>query len=170
MRLTALRLSAYGIDVVLLAAVLLPLSIAIGSVIGTDLSTGVQVWLRSLLTISLPAWTYFIVTDHLAGGRSLGKRALSLRAQMLDGGTLGWGPSVLRTALKLLPWELTHLAFFALAPRLGAFEGIQILVSGSAYVLMAAYLVVAVRNGGRRSVPDLVAGTVVDRVERRQAS
>jgi uncharacterized RDD family membrane protein YckC len=166
-RLTALRLAAYAIDVVVLAAVLLPLSFAIGSVIGTELSTGMAVWIRSLLTISLPAWAYFIATDHLAGGRSLGKRVLGLRARMLDGGTLGWGPSVLRTALKLLPWELTHLAFFALAPRLGAFEGIQVVVSGTAYALMIAYLVVAVRNDGRRSVPDLVAGTTVDRVVRR---
>jgi len=166
MRLTGLRLAAYGIDVAVLAAVLLPLSFAIGSVLGTELATGVEVWVRSLLTISLPAWAYFILTDHLAGGRSLGKRLLGLRARMLDGRTPGWLASVLRTALKLAPWELTHLAFFALAPRLGAFEGIQILVAGTTYVLMLAYLVVALRNGGRRSVPDLVAGTAVDRVER----
>lgn len=166
MRLTGLRLVAYAIDVVALAAVLLPLSFAIGSSVGTELTSGVEVWVRSLLTISLPAWVYFILTDRLGGGRSLGKRVCGLQARMLDGRTPSLRASVLRTALKLAPWELTHLAFFALAPRLGEFEGIQILVAGATYALMFAYLVVALRNGGQRSLPDLVAGTAVDRVER----
>ena len=163
-RLTAIRLLAFGIDVVMLAAVLLPLSFAIGAVVGTNLASGPEVWLRSLLTISVPAWLYFIVTDHLANGRSLGKRALGLRTQMIDGRRPSLGASVLRTALKLAPWELTHLAFFALAPRLGAFEGIQIVVAIASYALMFAYLVVALLNDGRRSVPDFVAGTAVDRI------
>ena len=30
---------------------------------------------------------------------------------------------------------------------------------------LAAYVLDALRNGGRRSLPDLVAGTTVDRVE-----
>ena len=166
LRLTALRLAAYVLDVVALAAVLLPLSFVIGSVVGTDLSSGPEVWLRSLLTISVPAWLYFILTDHLGAGRSLGKRALGLQTRTLDGGTPDLRAAVLRTALKLAPWELVHLAFFALAPRLGTFEGFQLLVASAAYVLMFAYLLVALRNGGRRSLPDFVAGTTVDRVER----
>jgi uncharacterized RDD family membrane protein YckC len=165
-RLTALRLVGFGIDVVLLAAVLLPLSFAVGAVVGTDLSSGPEVWLRSLLMISLPAWLYFILTDHVANGRSLGKRALRLQTRMMDRRTPSLTASVLRTALKLAPWELTHLAFFALAPRLGTFEGIQIFVAIASYALMFAYLVVAVLNDGRRSVPDFVAGTAVDRITR----
>lgn len=166
LRLTALRLAAYAIDVIALAAVLLPLSFVIGSVVGTELSTGVEVWVRSLLTISLPAWLYFILTDHLAAGRSLGKRVLGLQTRMLDGGTPDLRASILRTALKLAPWELVHLAFFALAPRLGTFEGLQVLVASASYALMFAYLAVALRNDGRRSVPDLAAATLVDRFER----
>jgi len=164
MRLTVLRLAAYGLDVVALAVVLLPLSFAIDPVVGTELSFGFELWLRSLLTISLPAWLYFILTDYLGAGRSLGKRVLGVRTGMLDGRTPDLRASVLRTALKLVPWELTHLAFFALAPLLGVFEGIQILVASTSYALMLAYVVVALRNGGRRSLPDLVAGTAVDRV------
>ena len=162
-RLTLLRLAAYGLDVVALAAVLLPLSFAIGSVVGTELSTGLEIWNRSLLTISLPAWLYFILTDHLANGRSLGKRVLGLQTHMLDGGAPDASASLVRTALKLAPWELTHLAFFALAPRPGAFGGSQVIVAAASYAAMLAYVAVAVRNGGRRSVPDLVAGTTVGR-------
>jgi len=120
------------------------------------------VWVRSLQSISLPAWLHFILTDTLGGGRSLGTRGLFLHTSMLDGGRPDMQAAVLRTAVKLAPWELTHLAFFAMAPRLGAFGGPQILVAGISYVLMLAYVVVALRNGGRRSVPDVVAGTAVD--------
>lgn len=167
LQLTALRLAAYVLDVAALAIVLVPLSFAIGSLVGSDLSTGLEVWVRSLQTISLPAWLYFILTDALAGGRSLGKRALGLQTLMGDGGPPNMRASVLRTAVKLAPWELIHLAFFALAPQLGGFGGAQILAAGASYLLMFVYLVVALRNGGRRSVPDLLAGTAVDRRERR---
>lgn len=165
LRLTALRLAGYGLDVLLLAAVLLPLSFVIGSVAGTDVSSGIGVWLRSLLTISVPAWVYFIATDSLGSGRSVGKRVTGLQTRAIDGRTPSLRDSVVRTALNLAPWELIHLAFFALAPRLGVFDGVQILVAGGAYALVFAYLIVALRNGGRRSVPDLVAATIVDRFE-----
>lgn len=166
-RLTALRLAAYVLDVLVLAAVLLPLSFVIGSVDGSDVSSGIGVWIRSVLTISVPAWVYFIATDSLGSGRSVGKRVTGLQTRALGGGTPGLRASVVRTALKLAPWELIHLAFFALAPRPGVFGGVQVLVAGAAYALMLGYLVVALRNGGRRSVPDLVAATIVDRFEQR---
>jgi len=166
-RLTALRLAAYGVDVAALAVVLIPISFGISSLVGSDLESGLEVWVRSLQTISLPAWLYFILTDSLGGGRSLGKRVLRLRTTMPDGGPPDTQAAVLRTALKLAPWELTHLAFFAMAPRLGAFGGSQIVVAGISYLLMLIWVVVALRNGGRRSVPDIVAGTAVDHVEAR---
>ncbi len=165
LRLTVRRLAAYAVDVLLLAITLLPLAFLLGAVVGTDVATGAGVWLRSLLTISVPAWAYFILTDHLAGGRSLGKRLLRLRTRASVGGAPGWGASILRTAAKLLPWELVHLAFFGLAARLGEFGGVQVWVAMLSYALMGAYILVALLNGGRRSLPDFVAATHVEPVE-----
>jgi hypothetical protein len=41
---------------------------------------------------------------------------------------------------------------------------LQIGVAASTYALTLVYLVVVLRNGGSRSLPDLVAGTTVARV------
>jgi hypothetical protein len=79
----------------------------------------------------------------------------------MDGRALGWANAVGRTALKLLPWELTHAAFFLLSTSFERVTPLQWVVSAWAYVLMLVYLVVGWLNGGSRSVPDLVAGTRV---------
>lgn len=160
LRLTARRLAAYIVDVLLLATVLLPVAFAVSTALGTDL-TGVEVWLRQLVLISLPAWTYFILTDRLAGGRSLGKRLLGLITTGLDSQPPGWRAAIVRTMLKLLPWELVHLAFFGLSASFAVISPVQISVAGAAYALMLAYLAVALLNEGSRSIPDLVASTRV---------
>ena len=163
-RLVIRRLFAYGFDVLVLAVVLVPFAFAIGAVLGTDDLTGPDVWVRQLATISVPAWAYFILTDRLGRGRSIGKRALGLATRGADGAPPGWAAAIARTALKLLPWELVHIAFFAIAGSFERVEPIQLAVAGASYVLMAVYLVVALLNGGARSVPDIVASTRVEPV------
>ncbi|HJP71388.1 MAG TPA: hypothetical protein VJ975_06685, partial [Candidatus Limnocylindria bacterium] len=70
---------------------------------------------------------------------------------------------IVRTAVKLLPWELVHLAFFGLSASFAMLSPIQIGLGGVAYLLMAIYLVVPLRFGGERGAQDLVAGTRVVR-------
>jgi uncharacterized RDD family membrane protein YckC len=156
----ARRLIAFGADVLALGVVLVPLSFLANSATLGTAPGGPEVWVRIALTVSMPAWAYFIVTDRL-GGRSLGKRLIGLHTTRLDGGQPGWGNAVGRTALKLLPWELTHAAFFLLSTGFERVTPLQWVVSGSAYALMLVYLAVGWFNGGSRSLPDLVAGTRV---------
>lgn len=69
---------------------------------------------------------------------------------------LAYGTDVAVLAAVLLP-----LAFFAMSESFERVGPIQLVVAGSSYALMAAYLIVALMTGGRRSVPDLVAGSRV---------
>jgi hypothetical protein len=161
--LTARRIAGYVVDVTVLAVVLVPIASVVALVLGNDGLTGIDVWLRSLVLISIPAWTYFIVTEHRWGG-GLGKRLVRVRT--VAAGTdvpPSWLASLTRTAVTLAPWELIHLAFFGLAPRLSEVTGGQILVAISAYVLIATYVVVTFRGAGRRSPADLLARTEVCR-------
>ena len=161
--LTARRLAGYGIDVTALAVVLIPIATIVSLVLGNEALSAVQVWMRSLVLISIPAWTYFIVTEH-RWGAGLGKRLTGLRTvAMAADAPPSWGAALARTAVTLAPWELVHLAFFGLAPQLGEVTSGQIAVAIVAYVLMAAYVVVTLRTGGRRSPADLLAGTEVRR-------
>ena len=162
-RALARRLAAYAIDITLLAAVLVPMAFGIQQVFGYRPDTGVGVWLASLLEISAPSWAYFTLSDASSGGATLGKRVLGLRASFVGGERIGLGPALARAAIKLIPWELTHLTLFALSPRLGTFTGLQLGLLWVVYGLFAVYLIVALRNGGERSVHDLVVGTAVRR-------
>lgn len=166
LRLTLRRLVAYGVDVALLAVVLLPISFAAGNLLGTTDVTGPEIWIRSLVLVSVPAWAYFIAAEVVGSGRTIGKRVLGLRTIRLGGQAPELPAAVTRTAVKLLPWELIHLAFFALSIRFGELAPIQVVVGGAAYVLMFVYLAVALRTGGARSIPDLVASTRVVRADR----
>lgn len=157
------RLAAYAVDVVILAVVLIPLAFGIQALVGYRADTGIGVWLASLATISVPSWTYFTLSDASSGGATLGKRLVGLRVATVDGSRLGPERALLGTAIKLIPWELTHVTMFALSPTLGTFTDLQLGLLAVVYMLFAVYLAVALRNGGSRSVHDLVAGTLVER-------
>lgn len=160
LRLTARRLAAYVVDVVVLAAVLLPVAFGVALLLGTDDVAGPTVWLRSLVTVSLPAWAYFIVLERRRGA-TIGKRLFGLRSVGADGGTPGWGAAFVRTTVKLVPWELVHLAFFALADDFTSISGVQIAIAAVADVLMLALIAAPLWTGGERSLHDLAAGTRV---------
>jgi uncharacterized RDD family membrane protein YckC len=155
------RLAAYAVDVLILATVLIPLAFFAQSLIGARPETGVGVWLASLATISLPSWAYFVFFDASSFGATPGKRLLGLRVAAVDDARLGAGSAFDRTAIKLVPWELTHATMFALSPEIGVFSGYQIALLWAVYALFAVYLFVALRNDGERSLHDLVVESAV---------
>ena len=117
------RAGAYTLDIALLFAVLGPLGWGVQIVLGLAPSTGQQVWATLLLNFSLPTWIYFAVADASAGGATLGKHWLGLTVSRDDGGRLGPTQALGRTAVKLLPWELTPCGGFWPGPGCGAAHG-----------------------------------------------
>jgi uncharacterized RDD family membrane protein YckC len=113
------------------------------------------------LSVSLPVWLYFSLLESSAVQATLGKRLLGLRVLRLRGGRLSRGQALARTALKLLPWELTHVTLLLPTPiwadpQAGFRPGLIVV-----YGLLAAYLAAAVLTPRRQTLPDLAAGTVV---------
>jgi len=129
-----------------------------------------------LLTISLPTWLYFIICDVICdvrGGSTLGKRVLGLRTTAVSGGPVSVGQAVARTALKLIPWELTHISVLVPNPMWnpGTTPALSQTVGlAAANLLMLVYLIVLALQGGRRSVHDLIAGTSVEPRSERAAA
>jgi uncharacterized RDD family membrane protein YckC len=157
------RVLAYLIDCALLFIVLAVAGAVAQEVLGVAPATPRAIYATLLLNFSLPVWTYFAWSDHSARGATLGKRILELHARMTDGTRIGMARAFERTAIKMIPWELTHASAFLLAPALGVFGALSWVGIGLAYALLIAYLVVAWRTSGRRSLHDVVAGTIVDR-------
>jgi len=94
-----------------------------------------------------------------SGGAGFGKRRMGLRIERTDGRPPGRIRSLLRTALKLLPWELAHTALweFRFAPDGAA--GMLFLVA--CYVFAAVYLVTVAVDRNHRAPYDMLLGTRV---------
>jgi uncharacterized RDD family membrane protein YckC len=112
------RIVAYLIDCLIVFGVfVLLLQFALFIPIRSTLFDSAEWWrsgwrteIYTLLTISLPAWLYFILMEISPWRATLGKRIFGLQAvSALSKDRLSFGQSVLRTLIKLLPWELAHL-------------------------------------------------------------
>lgn len=157
------RVAAYLLDIAILFVVLAPLGFLVQWGLALPrATTGPGVYATLLINFSLPAWSYFALSDASRGGATLGKRLLSIHTVRSDGGPIKIGRAIGRTAVKMVPWELTHIASFLLVPSLGDIGLISGVGLAVAYALGLLFLVVAWRSGGRRSVHDRVATTQVE--------
>lgn len=162
------RLAAYVIDFLLLAAVLvglqLLLSLWIGDWMATRLQKGPVLELWVLLGFSLPVWMYFVLCET-RWRQTLGKRWLGIQVSTAYGQPPRLWQVALRTLVKLLPWELTHLVVLLPEPWWGAADASRPLIYlPNALILL--YLVWLFSTGGKRAVHDLLPGTRVERTQK----
>ena len=118
-----------------------------------------------LVTVTLPCWAYFALTEASARRATLGKRLMRLGVSDAYGARIGLGRSLFRNAVKLVPWELTHVTlvyptpvFLEAAPQ--RFRVGFLVVYG----LIGLYLGAAMMTRRSQSVHDLAAGTYVHRL------
>lgn len=156
------RSAAYFVDILLLFVVLAPLGFLIQWLVGSQLpQTGPEIWRTLLWNFSVPAWLYFWLSDRSSSGATLGKRLLKLKVAGTGNQPVLADAAFLRTAVKLLPWELVHVSAFALSVDMNAFTTTQTVGLVIANVLIFAYFLVAVMTKGTRTVHDFAARTHV---------
>lgn len=117
-----------------------------------------------ILSMTLPVVFYFGLCEASAGQGTLGKRLLGLRVSQRNGARAPRRQTLLRAAMKFLPWELGHLlaqqAFFAGEegiPRWAFLPGVL------SFALPAWWLTSLIVQG--RTPYDRCSQTVVHRVE-----
>ena len=164
------RAAAFGLDCLLLFVTLGPLTFFLIYVFIDGTPTGPQLWVCLLFGFSIPAWTYFSVSDRSRRGATVGKRVLGIRVTTQGGGQLSVSRAVVRTALKVLPWELMHLSAFALSEGMDQLTTVQIVGMTASNLLSFTYLVFAFLTRGRRSVHDYAASTQVQLVNESPSS
>jgi uncharacterized RDD family membrane protein YckC len=164
------RILAYLIDsllaflVFVLAAQLLVFVPLRHLVIGSEdwFRSGWNTQVYTLLTISLPTWLYFALSEISPWGATLGKRLLNLRTvtkSTQEKMTLL--QSLARTLVKLLPWEMAHLANNLPVPMwYDPDPGFRIAFL-FAPILVSVYIALALLTKERQSLHDLAARTVV---------
>jgi uncharacterized RDD family membrane protein YckC len=164
MELTLRRGIAFLFDCALLFIVLWPAGLLLQKLTGVRPESSIEVWYTLLLNFSLPVWLYFIVSDASRGGASIGKRRQHLSVgDVVTGDRIGVGRAIVRTAAKLLPWELIHVSAFALSPDTNEFGVRQTVGITIGNGLFIGYAVAVLVTQGRRSVHDFVARTAVRR-------
>ena len=165
------RLVAYGLDCGVLVFGLLGLQAILFVVnpIAALLRTGQQptptefhLWV--FVTASIPFLLYFTLILRSSRQATLGMRLLKLKVADAGGGRIGFGQSLLRSAVMLMPFELNHAVMFHLLPSDAPpppsfFIGLVVW-----WALIATYIATMLLTRRRQSVHDLLAGTVVQRV------
>ncbi|GAB5518629.1 MAG: hypothetical protein RhofKO_08800 [Rhodothermales bacterium] len=163
-RLFVRRVSAYVLDIVLLFVVLGPLGFLVQWLLEIVPTTAHEIYATLLLNFSVPAWTYFTLSDQSQRGMTLGKRLLKIQTRTQQGQQVRPLQAFTRTATKMLPWEMAHIASFLLVPEVGAFGLTAWVGLGVSYALTFTYLIAAWRTQGTRSIHDYVASTAMKTV------
>jgi uncharacterized RDD family membrane protein YckC len=108
----------------------------------------------------LPVWAYLTWTEASPAQASWGKRRARLRVLGSGGGRAGWGRVAVRNAVKLLPWQLAHVAVARIwldpddVVALWTADGLSLLIP-------VASVAMAWVDPLRRALHDRVAGTRV---------
>lgn len=166
------RLVAYVLDAVMLY-------LSIGVVFAGGIGLALQallgppwmqlpgaLWAFVFVFVSLPLWAYFTWCEGGPRQATLGMRALGLQVRTTDGSPVGRPRALLRTVVKLLPFEINHLVMLLPVPLFLVPDSPRVWLFAIVYALLALYLGLAFASPRRQSLHDRVAGTVVVRVPR----
>jgi uncharacterized RDD family membrane protein YckC len=116
----------------------------------------------------LPVWLYLTLTEAGPAGATLGKRVARLSVRGAQDSRASGRQVALRNAVKLLPWQLAHLAVSRFI--LGVQFEVAIACDVISVALVAVTLLMAIVDPGRRALHDRMAGTrVVTQVADRTA-
>ena len=164
------RVIAYLVDCILVFAVFVTILQVAFFVPIRHLFIGSEDWFRSgwnteaytLLTISLPIWLYFILCEASPWQATIGKRLLKLQTlDVTTGHRISLKRAIVRTVIKLLPWEIAHFTNNIPTPMwYDPNPGFRL---GFAIVplLVIVYIGVAQFTPAKQGLHDLAAKTVV---------
>lgn len=171
------RLTAFGVDylLILLYMGLLAASSFIVAPTLARLDTPWRAQLLGFVALTLPVTLYFAVSEGVAGA-TIGKRVFGLVVTDLSGAPLSLEQSIIRSAVKFVPWELGHTAVHRLVFWTTEGEPLpswQVGFLGIFYalsLLLAAWFTFSLFSGERRTLYDRIAGSCVQTpMERRFA-
>lgn len=162
------RLLAFALDYFLIAAYLLVLVAAalvaravapdaVASVFGNPLTAEAV----GFVLLTLPVALYFALSEASVAGATFGKRRLTLRVVTGHWRRLSLGRSAARTALKFVPWELTHALVWRYALAQGDPPGYLDIGLIVVWVLIGANVAAVIGDRQHRALYDMIAGTKV---------
>lgn len=167
MNLLFRRVVAYLVDVSIgfLLAMIPQLIIANLTGFQASIQSGYLMELWVLLTISSVVWAYFIIGEMSAAQATIGKRVMRIQLISDDDDKPTIRQVISRTALKLLPWEMTHIA--VLIPDILFYQDEVIatprliITYAIVYGLLIIYGIIAFRTRGQKTAYDYLSKTSI---------
>ena len=171
------RLAAFGLDYLVIAAYMVVLTIV--SVTGTSqlteapVATEVSPWMFDLLafvTLVLPVILYFALSEASQSQATWGKRRVGIVVVTTHGERLSPSRSIVRSALKFLPWQIAHTCLFHIPGWPTAVEAIPVAASAGLWVaslLACASIATLFIAADHRTLYDRLARTGVIRLPTR---
>lgn len=124
-------------------------------------SSPVTAELTGFLMMTLPVSLYFVWCESSKWQGTLGKRKMGIRVVGHAGQRIGIGRSILRTAVKLLPWEVSHFGIWRLILPTDLPEITVFVILNAVNLVILIYLIIPFTNKYRKNVYDWIAGTIV---------
>lgn len=164
------RVAAFGIDY-LVIALYMGLLLSFNLSLGSELIAWVQApWQGQLLgftMLTLPVTLYFALSEASRWQGTIGKGFLGLVVVTRAGERVPLPRSLLRSAVKFLPWELSHTALHRLvfwsaeAEQLAIWQVGFLVITYSLSLLGAGWYVLSLFLRDRSTPYDRLAGTQV---------
>jgi uncharacterized RDD family membrane protein YckC len=131
----------------------------------TDLwfQSSVNMQIYVLTSISIPVWIYFAYFDSEKSKGTFGKRIFNLEVQDNKNQKISFLKSLLRTIIKLLPWEIAHIGVIFPSPLYYENEPAVRLLTYVGLFLFAIYVISIWTDSKKRAIYDKVVGTIVSK-------
>ena len=162
------RIKAFALDYLLIAGYLM-LVVALG--VGINIANSaltqrlfanrVSGQVISFMLVTLPITLYFALLESSPRQATWGKGKIGLRVVRTDGTRLSFARSLERTALKFIPWELSHTLIWQLRFSTPALEPWINAGFVLVWLLVAAYLLSLWFSKSHQTLYDRLAGTYV---------
>jgi uncharacterized RDD family membrane protein YckC len=119
--------------------------------------------ISGMVLVTLPVAHYFAMQESSEKHATWGKHLRGLKVLTVTGEGLTYGHAFLRTAIKLVPWELSHTFLIQSGTTQGQPPQWATMLLLLAWTLVAANIASVLASPERQSLYDRIAGTVVVR-------
>lgn len=163
------RAFAFIIDVAIFFVIGFLIAIFINLITSGAPVTPFDVYIRVIICFSIPFWTYSILSDYSKSGSTIGKKIMKINVVTLEKERLRLHQGISRTAIKLIPWEMTHLSFFGLSEGWSTYSNFsitQIILIVITYALIFIYVIFIIKTKGFKGIHDLISRTQIIRRNR----
>ncbi|MFC3846839.1 RDD family protein [Paenibacillus sp. MAH-36] len=117
--------------------------------------------INGFLFITLPVYLYFAICEGSKSHATWGKRKMGVVVTGINGHSIGLGSSLFRSALKFVPWELSHFTIWHMVIPSKYPNSLIYSLLATVYCLALIYLISPLWSKNKQTIYDFIAGTVI---------